>query len=60
MLTQWSDCLCQWGVGRPTKGVDQDSDRVTNHQASRTVLEGLARDGESPVDESVMARCVGA
>jgi hypothetical protein len=38
--------------------VDQDIPRVINHQRSRTVLERLARDGESPVDETQMARAV--
>src|SRR5579884_706348 len=30
--------------------------RVTNQERSRTVLERLARDGESPVDETILAR----
>ena len=30
--------------------------RVTNHARSRTLLERVARDGESPVDETGMAR----
>jgi len=32
---------------------------VSNHQASRTVLERVAADGESPVGESVMAQWIG-
>ena len=35
---------------------DQSITRVSNYERSRTVLERLARDGESPVDETRMAR----
>ena len=54
--TQWSDYLCVCGVARLLIDGNQRVTRVRNHQRSRTVLERLARDGESPVDETGMAR----
>ena len=54
--TQWSDCLCVCGVARLLVDEDQIIPRVRNHARSRTVLERLAEDGESPVDETRMAR----
>ena len=53
---QWPAGLCGAGVGRPAWGRGSSPGRVTNHQATRTPLEGATAGGESPVGESVVAR----
>jgi hypothetical protein len=51
--------LCVGGVGRPTGNRGSGSARVTNQGFSRTLLERVAGDGESPVDDRHLTRWVG-
>ena len=48
------------GVVRPTEEMGRISNRVKNQEPSRTLLERVARDGESPVDDWCLTRWVGA
>ena len=52
--------LSWWGCTTDRASRARIVRRVRNHHCSRTLLERVARDGESPVGERVMARWAGS